>query len=1473
MAIMKYKTRGNTSPQGKPRVYFCCHPEDFTKYFETIANEILERQNCAIWYIDGEVIRDDDFFEDLKQMQLFVMPVTTKLLCSPNEALSTEFRFAIEQHIPVLPVMLEKGVEEIFNQVCGDLQFLDKCNTDDTAISYEEKMQKYLESVLVGDELSKKIRDAFDAYVFLSYRKKDRRYAQELMRLIHKNEFFRDIAIWYDEFLTPGENFNDSIKEALQKSGLFVLTVTPNLVNEQNYIMTTEYPMAKQEGKPILPAELVPTDREDLTQKYKDIPDPADAHNEAELSDALLESFKKIAIKENDDSAEHNFYIGLAYLSGVDVEVDRDRAVELITRSANNRFPEAMVKLVSMYTDGVGVARDSDMAHKWSEKLASYYFDVVFTKKGTIRSKSKLTELFSNYKDKYWKEAIKYFLIKVDGQIPLSTIRHFYEFLMSIGICEYTLLFESCASMVQYQKETQIILVSDILHKSVDGTYPAYGPLFWYVPEFDLYEICLLALSELKSNCSFAKMLALVRDVCWIFGQKKTITDITRCVDGSKLCDCAIDELNGIRKALCELFYIGNTSFVGGEDVYPRCFNVAEVKSIAATGVGIGGIMETPFCDEFGLFLQTSYNELDGEYIGLIAAEYSVADLETVLKQKPCSKVRGMVLSPTEKRKMSYISFNRKHLMVLYTPENITSFDNDWDAGANLSLSVISQKRQTSQLYTFKQIQILNSSEILADMFIGNKSLQEVVVAEGVTQLKEGMFEGCTNLHNVYLPTTLLSIPSYAFINCKSLRSVVIPNGVTTIGERAFYGCSNLEMVDLPESITEIKRGAFLECSKLKDIKLPSNIVTIGAQAFEKCDHLVTVTLPPNLTSISTNLFRACANLREVKMSNKLKYVGHEAFAWCSNISAILLPDTIEQMGEGCFSYCTNLEIVTIPNKIKTISRCMFEHCENIMYIELGENIEAIEEYAFEGCKNLAKIKISNCLIKIEKFAFSGCKMLSSIQLPGTLELIKNGVFYGCSQLKELIFPEKLSLIEKDVCSGCTNLVRVVLPPRAECIGQQAFYNCCLLSEINFPDSLREIRTEAFGLCKNLNIVSISDATKVENGAFDNTIIEYRPTHAASYETEIIISENKTKIEKEEYLNRFEIQKVVIPEGVLEIGDRAFSGCSGITSVVIPASVRLIGEEAFSGCTGLESLTISTESVVMGWGIFYNCTNLSYVNLPEGMEITGDAMFAGCENLSNVDLPTTLKTIGSNTFCACKKLSSISLPEKLQTISFRAFASCERLTMISIPDSVINFDNSVFEDCTRLSCVTLPENMKEVNFRMFANCVNLVEIAIPNNVVSINERAFEGCKKLTTIHLPEGITTIGIEAFLDCYSLANISIPKSTTMIRKRAFENCRSLTTLTFPDALVGIDYRAFQNCSSLKSVVFREGLKGIGYDAFKDCKVLEKILLPSSLRRIGDSSFAGCSSVISITISKQFEDDTERIFGNVDPSIFTFI
>ena len=191
MANLKFKTRENTQPQKKPNVFFCCHPRDFSKHFETISEEILQKQNCTIWYIDEKVSYDEEFLDNLKLMQLFVMPVTAQLLCTENKTLEIEFQLAMQNHIPILPLMQESGLEQLFNERCGNLHFLDKNKEDVTAISYDEKLQNYLKSVLIGDELAEKIRAAFDAYVFLSYRKKDRKYAQELMHLIHKNEFCR----------------------------------------------------------------------------------------------------------------------------------------------------------------------------------------------------------------------------------------------------------------------------------------------------------------------------------------------------------------------------------------------------------------------------------------------------------------------------------------------------------------------------------------------------------------------------------------------------------------------------------------------------------------------------------------------------------------------------------------------------------------------------------------------------------------------------------------------------------------------------------------------------------------------------------------------------------------------------------------------------------------------------------------------------------------------------------------------------------------------------------------------------------------------------------------------------------------------------------------------------------------------------------------------------------------------------------
>ena len=384
MSEFKHFTRGDSSPQGKPRVYFTAHPDDYAPYFETIREEILSRQNCAVFYLEPGVDSSavDDYELRLSQMQLFTVPVTTKLLTTPNREMDVEIPFALSHHIPVLPLMQEGGLDELFNRRFGDLQYLDKNNTDPTAIPYDEKLTKYLSGVLVGDELAAKVRAAFDAYIFLSYRKKDRRYAQELMRLIHKVPFSRNIAVWYDEFLTPGEDFNDAIRAALEDSELFMLNVTPNIVNEANYVQSTEYPMARDMRKSIIPVETVPTDRNQLRDQYEGLPEPVSVYCGADnkpyiaacpemLEEMLHEELRALGIPITAFSTDplHNYYTGLAYLSGIDVEVDHARAVELITGSAEAGCTEAIEKLISMYETGEGLQRDYYKAVEWRERL------------------------------------------------------------------------------------------------------------------------------------------------------------------------------------------------------------------------------------------------------------------------------------------------------------------------------------------------------------------------------------------------------------------------------------------------------------------------------------------------------------------------------------------------------------------------------------------------------------------------------------------------------------------------------------------------------------------------------------------------------------------------------------------------------------------------------------------------------------------------------------------------------------------------------------------------------------------------------------------------------------------------------------------------------------------------------------------------------------------------------------------------
>ena len=366
MSVLKYKNRGMSIPGKIPNIYFCCNRPDFDLFFNTISRDILEQCNCTIWYrTDFDSDYDDAFFFELSQMQLFVIPITTSFLYSSKSVLHTEFSFALQTHIPILPLLLESSLSDLFHQKCGSLQYLNPLTQGPE--SYIDKLGKYLNGILYNDTLSQRIDEAFQAKLFLSYRREDKVYAQNIMRMIHDCNGLSDLSIWYDEFLPLG-NFHHSIRNAILCCDAFLLTVTPNLVAKENYVMTTEYPMAVQMEKPILPVEMVPTNDKLLCERFPHIPPCINAYSSNHLESSLIDILKIGHGTATAWNPEKYYLLGLAYLNGIGLELDRNRAPRFITHAANLGFIEACAKLAEMYRFGIAVKQSSPDTIFWLRK-------------------------------------------------------------------------------------------------------------------------------------------------------------------------------------------------------------------------------------------------------------------------------------------------------------------------------------------------------------------------------------------------------------------------------------------------------------------------------------------------------------------------------------------------------------------------------------------------------------------------------------------------------------------------------------------------------------------------------------------------------------------------------------------------------------------------------------------------------------------------------------------------------------------------------------------------------------------------------------------------------------------------------------------------------------------------------------------------------------------------------------------------
>lgn len=333
------------------------------------------------------------------------------------------------------------------------------------------------------------------------------------------------------------------------------------------------------------------------------------------------------------------------------------------------------------------------------------------------------------------------------------------------------------------------------------------------------------------------------------------------------------------------------------------------------------------------------------------------------------------------------------------------------------------------------------------------------------------------------------------------------------------------------------------------------------------------------------------------------------------------------------------------------------------------------------------------------------------------------------------------------------------------------------------------------------------------------------------------------------------LEEIVIPDTVVEIGGGAFEGCKRLKKVVLPSNLKEIPLKCFEN------------------------TALTEIILPEGLETIGGGAFKTEETeyghiysgVSEVTIPASVKEIGNNAFYGRRNLETVILEgDYMELIG----ASCFHDTawFASQADGLV-YLNDYFLYCCKGELpenarVEIPTGTKCIASNAFGSQKKLCEVIIPEGVEFFGEGIFNKCSSLTSVSLPADIKTIPWIMFSECINLKTIILPEGLTAIDICAFQYS-GLESITIPSSVKSIGDSAFARCESLKEISFPIGVEFLGFSVIDGCTALESIFIPASVKKIEAHPFRHCSSLTHVFFEGSSLDEFIKLFNKIDDNV----
>lgn len=230
------------------------------------------------------------------------------------------------------------------------------------------------------------------------------------------------------------------------------------------------------------------------------------------------------------------------------------------------------------------------------------------------------------------------------------------------------------------------------------------------------------------------------------------------------------------------------------------------------------------------------------------------------------------------------------------------------------------------------------------NLYINNTLVTDVVIPEGIIQIKNSTFDRCISLTSITIPSSVTSIGAAAFISCTGVTSVILPESLTTIGSQAFENCSGLtEITCLAATVPSLEDRAFTSVNTTIPVYVPCGSVA-NYQAATGWSNFTNIQCISQSVTTDTMEIRTCTGqtlLFEVENGNHtakvIGYVGQ--CAGTLTVPAWFSVDgeryEVTAIGPRAFENCTGLVSVILPRSITLVDTEAFKGCSALVTVDM----------------------------------------------------------------------------------------------------------------------------------------------------------------------------------------------------------------------------------------------------------------------------------------------------------------------------------------------------------------------------------------------------------------------------------------------------------------------------------------------------------------------------------------------------------